>query len=172
MKLTLGDAYNPVAVQPMCGCTRHSGHDDVRRLIKAKELKTIPAVMQELEWTTSCGCAKCRPALNYYLVCDWPGEYADDFRRASLTNACTQEQKRIGASSVVPRMWGGVTSAKELRAIADVVDKFQIPTVKVTGGQRASTCSACARRTCRRSGRILERRVLSRAMPTRRGCAP
>jgi len=36
----------------------------------------------------------------------------------------------------VPRMWGGVTSASELRAIADVVEKFQIPTVKVTGGQR------------------------------------
>jgi nitrite reductase (NADH) large subunit len=33
-------------------------------------------------------------------------------------------------------MWGGVTSAKELRAIADAVDKFNIPTVKVTGGQR------------------------------------
>ena len=33
-------------------------------------------------------------------------------------------------------MWGGVTSAKELRAIADVVDKFDIPAVKVTGGQR------------------------------------
>jgi nitrite reductase (NADH) large subunit len=33
-------------------------------------------------------------------------------------------------------MWGGVTSAAELRAIADVVDKFAIPTVKVTGGQR------------------------------------
>ena len=33
-------------------------------------------------------------------------------------------------------MWGGQTSASELRAIADVVDKFKIPTVKVTGGQR------------------------------------
>ena len=77
LSLTLGDAYNPAAVQPMCGCT-DLGHDDVRRLIIAKGLKTIPAVMQELEWKTSCGCAKCRPALNYYLVCDWPGEYADD----------------------------------------------------------------------------------------------
>ena len=79
MTLTLGDAYNPAAVQPMCACT-DLGHDDVRRLIKAKSLKTIPAVMQELEWKTSCGCAKCRPALNYYLVCDWPGEYADDYQ--------------------------------------------------------------------------------------------
>jgi nitrite reductase (NADH) large subunit len=33
-------------------------------------------------------------------------------------------------------MWGGVTNSGELRAIADVVDKFEIPTVKVTGGQR------------------------------------
>jgi len=36
----------------------------------------------------------------------------------------------------VPRMWGGTTTAAELRAIADVVDKFAIPSVKVTGGQR------------------------------------
>ena len=42
MALTLGDAYNPAAVQPMCGCTE-LGHDDVRRLIKAKQLKTIAA---------------------------------------------------------------------------------------------------------------------------------
>ena len=67
MAFTLGDTYNPAAVQPMCGCT-DLGHDEVRRLIVAKGLKTIPAVMQELEWKTSSGCAKCRPALNYYPV--------------------------------------------------------------------------------------------------------
>jgi nitrite reductase (NADH) large subunit len=33
-------------------------------------------------------------------------------------------------------MWGGQTSAAELRRIADVVDKYAIPAVKVTGGQR------------------------------------
>ncbi|TIQ16011.1 MAG: nitrite reductase large subunit, partial [Mesorhizobium sp.] len=44
--------------------------------------------------------------------------------------------QKDGTYSVVPRMWGGVTSANELRAIADVVDKFEIPMVKVTGGQR------------------------------------
>jgi nitrite reductase (NADH) large subunit len=51
MTLTLGDSYNPAAIQPMCTCTE-LGHDEVRRLIKAKALKTIPAVMQELEWKT------------------------------------------------------------------------------------------------------------------------
>jgi nitrite reductase (NADH) large subunit len=135
MTLTLGDNYNPAAVQPMCTCTS-LGHDDVRRLIKAKGLKTIHAVMQELEWKTSCGCAKCRPALNYYLVCDWPGEYADDYQSRFINERAHANIQKDGTYSVVPRMWGGVTNSKELRAIADVVDKFAIPTVKVTGGQR------------------------------------
>jgi nitrite reductase (NADH) large subunit len=135
MTLTLGDTYNPAAVQPMCTCTS-LGHDDVRRLIKAKGLKTIHAVMQELEWKTSCGCAKCRPALNYYLVCDWPGEYADDYQSRFINERAHANIQKDGTYSVVPRMWGGVTNSKELRAIADVVDKFAIPTVKVTGGQR------------------------------------
>ncbi|MBP1850429.1 nitrite reductase large subunit NirB [Rhizobium halophytocola] len=135
MVVTLGDAYNPAAVTPMCGCT-HLGHDDVRHLIKAKSLKSIPAVMQELEWKTSCGCAKCRPALNYYLVCDWPDEYADDYQSRFINERVHANIQKDGTYSVVPRMWGGVTSSAELRAIADVVDKFEIPMVKVTGGQR------------------------------------
>ncbi len=135
MVLTLGDSYNPSAVQPMCTCTE-LGHDDVRRLIVAKGLKTIPAVMQELEWKTSCGCAKCRPALNYYLVCDWPDEYADDYQSRFINERVHANIQKDGTYSVVPRMWGGVTNAGELRAIADVVDKFEIPMVKVTGGQR------------------------------------
>ncbi|SER92423.1 nitrite reductase large subunit NirB [Rhizobium sp. NFR03] len=135
MVLTLGDSYNPAAVQPMCKCTE-LGHDDVRRLIVAKGLKTIPAVMQELEWKTSCGCAKCRPALNYYLVCDWPDEYADDYQSRFINERVHANIQKDGTYSVVPRMWGGVTNAGELRAIADVVDKFEIPMVKVTGGQR------------------------------------
>ena len=135
MALVLGDSYNPAAVQPMCACT-DLGHDEVRRLIKAKGLKTIPALMQELEWKTSCGCAKCRPELNYYLVADWPGAYADDYQSRFINERVHANIQKDGTYSVVPRMWGGVTSAAELRAIADVVDKFAIPTVKVTGGQR------------------------------------
>jgi nitrite reductase (NADH) large subunit len=135
MALTLGAAYNPAAVLPMCKCT-DLGHDDVRRLIVAKELKSIPALMQELEWSTSCGCAKCRPALNYYLLATWPGEYVDDNQSRFINERVHANIQKDGTFSVVPRMWGGMTSAKELRAIADVVEKFDIPSVKVTGGQR------------------------------------
>ncbi len=135
LALTLGDGYDPAAVTPMCGCT-DLGHADVRRLIRAKELKSIPAVMQELEWKTSCGCAKCRPALNYYLVADWPGEYEDDNQSRFINERVHANIQKDGTYSVVPRMFGGITNSNELRAIADVADKFEIPTVKVTGGQR------------------------------------
>jgi nitrite reductase (NADH) large subunit len=133
--ISLGDAYKPNAVQPMCGCT-DLGHADVRRFIIAKQLKSIPALMQELEWKTSCGCAKCRPALNYYMIAEWPGEYEDDNQSRFINERVHANIQKDGTYSVVPRMWGGMTSAKELRAIADVADKFAIPAVKVTGGQR------------------------------------
>ncbi|MGD9738233.1 MAG: nitrite reductase large subunit NirB [Bauldia sp.] len=135
LAVTLGDAFKANAVQAICKCTE-LGHGDVRRLIVAKELKSIPAVMQELEWKTSCGCAKCRPALNYYLIATWPGEAVDDSQSRFINERVHANIQKDGTYSVVPRMWGGVTSSSELRAIADVVDKFAIPTVKVTGGQR------------------------------------
>ena len=135
LALTLGDGYQRNAAQPICGCTDHD-HDEVRRLIVAHELRSLPAVMQELGWKTSCGCAKCRPALNYYLLATWPGEYVDDSQSRFINERVHANIQKDGTYSVVPRMWGGLTSPAELRAIADVAEKFAIPTVKVTGGQR------------------------------------
>jgi len=135
LSLELGDNFKRQAVTPVCPCT-DLGHADVRRLIKADNLITIDEVMQALEWRTSCGCAKCRPALNYYLICEWPIDYADDYQSRFINERVHANIQNDGTFSVVPRMWGGVTSAAELRAIADVVDKYDIPTVKVTGGQR------------------------------------
>jgi len=135
LAVTLGDGYEAQTVKPMCGCTDW-GHDDVRRLIVAKDMKSIPEVMQELEWTTPNGCSSCRPALNYYLLCAWPATYVDDNQSRFINERVHANIQKDGTFSVVPRMFGGMTNAAELRAIADVVDKFAIPAVKVTGGQR------------------------------------
>jgi nitrite reductase (NADH) large subunit len=133
---SLGGDYDATPkVKPVCKCTT-AGHDAVRHAIVAQRLKTIPAVMRAMGWTTPDGCASCRPALNYYLLCAWPGEYVDDSRSRFVNERMHANIQKDGTYSVVPRMWGGVTSAAELRAIADVVDKYEIPTVKVTGGQR------------------------------------
>ncbi len=66
----------------------------------------------------------------------WPGEYVDDNQSRFINERVHANIQKDGTYSVVPRMWGGVTTAAELRAIADVADKFNIQTVKVTGGQR------------------------------------
>ena len=134
--LVLGDDYGGErTVKTMCKCTTF-GHDDVRRLILDKELKVIPQVMQELHWSTPDGCSSCRPALNYYLLCAWPGEYEDDQKSRFVNERLHANIQKDGTYSVVPRMWGGVTNPTELRAIADVVEKYDAPLVKVTGGQR------------------------------------
>jgi nitrite reductase (NADH) large subunit len=119
----------------MCKCTDLT-HETVRAQIPALALKTIPAAQQALGWKTPDGCASCRPALNYYLLCAWPGEYADDPQSRFINERHHANIQKDGTYSVVPRMWGGLTTAQELRAIADVVEKYEIPTVKVTGGQR------------------------------------
>jgi len=136
LKLTLGDGFKAAdGPKPMCKCTSH-GHAEVRRRIVADNLASIPAVMQALEWTTPDGCSSCRPALNYYLICAHPKTYKDDAQSRFINERVHANIQKDGTFSVVPRMWGGLTSAKELRAIADVVEKFDIPTVKCTGGQR------------------------------------
>ena len=135
LKATLGDSYSAGARKAMCKCTDLT-HEEVRGFIVAKELKSVPAVMQELGWKTSCGCPTCRPALNYYLLCAWPFEYRDDAQSRFVNERVHANIQKDGTFSVVPRMFGGTTSAAQLRRIADVVDKYRIPSVKVTGGQR------------------------------------
>jgi len=133
----VGGAYQPAdsKAKPVCGCTDHS-HEDVRRMIREHKLLSIPEVMKFMEWRTPNGCASCRPALNYYLLSTWPREAVDDPQSRFINERAHANIQKDGSYSVVPRMWGGTTSAAELRRIADVVDKYKIPTVKITGGQR------------------------------------
>ncbi len=134
LSLTLGGEVKS-GPKTMCKCTSF-GHDDVRRLILEKDLRSIPQVLQELHWSTPDGCSSCRPALNYYLLCALPGEYVDDQKSRFVNERMHANIQKDGTYSVVPRMWGGLTNPRELRAIADVVERYNAPMVKVTGGQR------------------------------------
>ena len=134
LALTLGDEVQ-AGPKTMCKCTSF-GHDDVRREIVAQSMRSIPEAMQKLHWTTPDGCSSCRPALNYYLLCALPGDYVDDQQSRFVNERLHANIQKDGTYSVVPRMWGGLTNPTELRAIADVVEKYDAPMVKVTGGQR------------------------------------
>ena len=130
-----GDYSAAPKKKAMCGCTDHS-HGDVREAIRKLHLLTIADIQRALSWRTPNGCASCRPALNYYLISTWPKEAKDDPQSRYINERSHANIQKDGTYSVIPRMWGGETTAAELRRIADVVDKYRIPTVKVTGGQR------------------------------------
>ena len=133
---TVGGDYSATPRErAVCGCTDVT-HQQLRDAIREHRLLSIPAVMHFMEWRTPNGCASCRPAINYYLLSTWPGQAEDDPQSRFINERAHANIQKDGTFSVVPRMWGGVTSAAELRRIADVVDKYAIPTVKVTGGQR------------------------------------
>ncbi|RPE72873.1 assimilatory nitrite reductase (NAD(P)H) large subunit precursor [Tibeticola sediminis] len=136
LMFTAGGDYSATPKKKaICGCTDHS-HQQVRDAIRAQKLLTIADTMRFLEWRTPNGCATCRPAINYYLISTWPKEAKDDPQSRFINERAHANIQKDGTYSVVPRMWGGETTAAELRRIADVVDKYRIPTVKVTGGQR------------------------------------
>ncbi|MBB5203119.1 nitrite reductase (NADH) large subunit [Inhella inkyongensis] len=134
--VTAGGDYSAAPKKKaICGCTQAS-HQEVRDLIAKGHLLSKEEVFHALGWQSPNGCSTCRPAINYYLISTWSKEAQDDPQSRLINERSHANIQKDGTYSVVPRMWGGETSAAELRRIADVVDKYQIPTVKVTGGQR------------------------------------
>ena len=133
---SLGGGYAPPSTsKALCGCTDFS-HEKVREHIKKEKYLSIPEIMSALDWKSLNGCATCRPALNYYLISTWPHEAIDDPQSRFINERVHANIQKDGTYSVIPRMYGGVTSPNQLRKIADVADQFKVPMVKVTGGQR------------------------------------
>ena len=130
-----GDYSSTPKTKPLCKCTDYT-HDEVRHGILEHGLKTMPEVRSHFEWKTQDGCPSCRNALNYYLLCAFPTEYVDDAQSRFINERVHGNIQKDGSYSVVPRMFGGMCTSDQLRAIADVADKYEVPTMKVTGGQR------------------------------------
>jgi nitrite reductase (NADH) large subunit len=123
------------AKEGICGCTTLD-RDEIVAEIKRMGLKSVREVMHVLNWSNPEGCSKCRPSLNYYLGMLWPEEYRDETASRFTNERYHANIQKDGTYSVVPRIYGGVTSPSELKKIAEVAEKFEVPMVKITGGQR------------------------------------
>ncbi|MCL7748652.1 nitrite reductase large subunit NirB [Halalkalibacter alkaliphilus] len=132
---TLGDEFAQTAEKKtVCGCTTLS-RDEVVEEIREKGLTTIKEVMNVLHWENEEGCSKCRPALNYFLGMIYP-DYADERDSRLVNEKMHANIQKDGTYSVIPRMYGGVTTAKDLRKLADIAEKYDVQLLKITGGQR------------------------------------
>ncbi|MBJ7548261.1 NAD(P)/FAD-dependent oxidoreductase, partial [Pseudomonas sp. OA3] len=127
---TVGGAADvkPKSEKAICGCS-DLNHGQIRKAIREQHLTSMAQTMAFLNWSTPNGCATCRPALNYYLISTWPGEAKDDPQSRLINERAHANIQKDGTYSVVPRMWGGVTNPSELRRIADVADKYNVPMV-------------------------------------------
>lgn len=133
---TLGDAFDSNAVKPgMCGCTTLS-RDEVITEIKEKGLQTPREIRIVLGFAHEEGCSKCRPALNYYLRMLLPEEYEDDKASRFVNERMEGNIQKDGSFSVIPRMYGGVTTGDNLIRLGEVANKFDVPLVKITGASR------------------------------------
>ncbi len=132
---TLGDEYNAIE-EGICSCTT-LGHKEIKLAINEGDFETVYDVFKKLSWKTSDGCAKCRPAINYYLLVKYNDDkYKNDKRSALVNDRMFANIQKDGTYSVVPRIWGGLTTPQELKDIANIAVKYDVPTVKFTGGQR------------------------------------
>ncbi|MDN4067333.1 nitrite reductase large subunit NirB [Paenibacillus vini] len=135
LQYVLGDGFKTTAKQGICGCTTLS-RDEIVAEIKEKGLQTTKEVMNVLGWSQPEGCSKCRPAINYYLGMINPDTHEDEKESRFVNERMNANIQKDGTYTVVPRMYGGVTTPEELKRIADISLKYDVKVVKVTGGQR------------------------------------
>ncbi|RUT47803.1 NAD(P)/FAD-dependent oxidoreductase [Paenibacillus anaericanus] len=135
LQYVLGDGFKTADKQGICGCTTMS-RDEIVAEIKAKGLQTTKEVMNVLGWSQPEGCSKCRPAVNYYLGMIYPDSHEDEKESRFVNERMSANIQKDGTYTVIPRMYGGITTPEELKKIADVSLKYNIKVVKVTGGQR------------------------------------
>ncbi|MDX8410602.1 MAG: nitrite reductase large subunit NirB [Mariprofundaceae bacterium] len=131
---TLGTAFVESTHEPICACTEFN-HEQVKEQIKVKHLTMVREVMNVLEWKGE-GCQACRPAINYYIGMVWPGEAEDDRTSRIANEKMHANIQKDGTFSVIPRIYGGETTPDDLIRIATIAKKYDVPTVKITGGQR------------------------------------
>ena len=109
---------------------------EIYHLVRVGQIKSFEDLLAK--HGKGMGCDICKPVAASVFASCW-NEFVLKKELAGLQDSNDYFLGNIqkdGTYSVVPRMWGGVTNPSELRRIADVADKYNVPMVKVTGGQR------------------------------------
>jgi nitrite reductase (NADH) large subunit len=101
--------------------------------IRKRQLKSPSAVLRELGKGED---EKSKMGLASLLKSIWNDEYVDERDARFINDRVHANIQKDGTFSVVPRIYGGVTSADELIRFGEVAKKYNVPMVKLTGGQR------------------------------------
>jgi len=117
----------------LCPCRKQT-REELGLRIREDGIQSVSEV------AAACGtgreCGVCKPALAYLVSEVCANQHREERDARFINDRVHANIQHDGTFSVVPRMYGGVTTPDELRRIADVADKYEVPMVKVTGGQR------------------------------------
>ena len=102
--------------------------------IKAHDLHSVSAVFATLAGGHEDPASKI--PLASLLNTIWPGEYEDERDARFINDRVHGNIQKDGTFSVVPEMAGGICTPAELMRIAQAAIKYDVPLVKMTGGQR------------------------------------
>lgn len=123
-----------VEKETLCACTNQSSAD-IREYVRSLTVvKTVEEVRKELKFSDSC--EACGNAINYYLYSQFNDKYIHNGKERPHNEMMHANLQNDGTYSIVPQMQGGITTPNELKALADIAVKYEVSTVKVTGGQR------------------------------------
>jgi len=108
---------------------------ELMRLIRELALHSVSSVFAALA-PEGRDDARSKMALSSLLEMMWGDEFVDERDGRYINDRVHANIQRDGTFSVVPQLKGGVTNSDQLRKIAEVADKYRIPMIKLTGGQR------------------------------------
>ena len=117
----------------LCPCRRQT-REELGALVRERDITSVS------ELSAACGagrdCGACKPGLSYLVEERQAGRFRQERHAKFINDRVHANIQNDGTFSVVPRIRGGVVTPDELRRIADVADKYAVPMVKITGGQR------------------------------------
>ncbi|HYF26753.1 MAG TPA: nitrite reductase large subunit NirB [Baekduia sp.] len=117
----------------LCPCKRQT-REQIAAVVREQEVTSVS------ELSEACGagrdCGACKPGLSYLIEERQAGRFRQERHAKFINDRVHANIQNDGTFSVVPRIRGGVVTPDELRRIADVADKYELPMVKITGGQR------------------------------------
>jgi nitrite reductase (NADH) large subunit len=123
----------------LCPCRRQT-REQLAGLVRERALTSVG------ELSGACGagrdCGACKPGLAYLVSELQAGRFREERHARFINDRVHANIQNDGTFSVVPRIRGGVVTPDELRRIADVADRYELPMVKITGGQRIDLLGA------------------------------
>ncbi len=102
--------------------------------IMARNLKSVSSVFDALAGGTEDVSSKM--GLASLLKSLWGADYEDERDARFINDRVHANIQKDKTFSVIPRIYGGVTTADDLITIGQVAKKYDVPMVKFTGGQR------------------------------------